>query len=48
VLDAAAGRDPAAAVAQVPYAEAFHLSAVELEAAVTRLEAWLLAPAWSA
>ena len=47
VLDAAAGRDPAAAVAQVPYAEPFRLAAPQLEDAVRRLEAWLLAPAWS-
>jgi len=47
VLDAVAGRDPAAAVAQVPYAEPFRLSAGQLEDAVRRLEAWLVAPAWS-
>ena len=47
VLDAVDGRNPAAAVAHVPYAEPFRLSAAELEVAVTRLEAWLLAPAWS-
>jgi broad specificity phosphatase PhoE len=47
VLDAVDGRNPAAAVAHVPYAEPFQLSAAELEVAVTRLEAWLLAPAWS-
>jgi len=47
VLDAVAGRDPAAAVAQVPYAEPFRLSASQLEEAVGRLEAWLMAPAWS-
>ncbi len=47
VLDAVAGRDPAAAVAQVPYATAYHVSRVELEAAVARLEAWLLTPAWA-
>ena len=48
VLDAEAGRNPAAAVARVPYAEAYRLSAVELEDAVRGLEAWLLTPAWSA
>jgi broad specificity phosphatase PhoE len=48
VLDAVAGRNPAAAVALVPYAEAYRLSAVDLEHAVRRLEAWLLTPAWSA
>jgi broad specificity phosphatase PhoE len=47
VLDAVAGRDPAAAVAQIPYAEAYRLSATELEDAVRRLEAWLSTPAWS-
>jgi broad specificity phosphatase PhoE len=47
VLDAVAGRDPAAAIAQVPYAEPFPLSAGQLEEAVGRLEAWLMAPAWS-
>jgi broad specificity phosphatase PhoE len=47
VLDAVAGRDPAAAVAQVPYAEPFRLSAAQLEDAVSRLDAWLIAPAWS-
>jgi broad specificity phosphatase PhoE len=47
VLDAVAGRAPAAAVAQVPYATAYHVSRVGLEAAVARLEAWLLAPAWA-
>jgi broad specificity phosphatase PhoE len=48
VLDAVAGRDPAAAVGRVPYAEAYRLSSVELEDAVRRLEAWLLTPAWPA
>ena len=47
VLDALAERDPAAAVAHVPYAEPFRLSAGQLEDAVRRLEAWLLSPAWS-
>jgi broad specificity phosphatase PhoE len=47
VLDAVAGRDPAAAVAQVPYAEPFRLPAGQLQGAVRRLEAWLMAPAWS-
>jgi broad specificity phosphatase PhoE len=46
VLDAAEGRNPAAAVAQVPYAEAFRLSADELREAVDRLEAWSAKPAW--
>jgi broad specificity phosphatase PhoE len=47
VLDAVEGRNPAAAVAQVRYAEPFRLSAAQLEGAVRRLEAWLIAPAWS-
>jgi broad specificity phosphatase PhoE len=46
VLDAVEGRDPAAAVAQVPYAEPFRLTVAELAAAVGRLEAWVAAPAW--
>ena len=47
VLDALEGRNPAAAVAQVPYAEPFRLTATELAAAVGRLESWLTAPAWA-
>ena len=47
VLDAVAGRDPAAAVAQVPYAEPFRLRLDELTAAVDRLEAWAMHPAWA-
>jgi probable phosphoglycerate mutase len=46
VLDAVDGRNPAAAVAQVPYAESFRLSADELRAAVTRLAAWADNPVW--
>ena len=46
VLDAVAGRDPAAAVAQVPYAEPFRLTLDQLAAAVDRLEAWAKHPAW--
>jgi broad specificity phosphatase PhoE len=46
VLDAVAGRNPAAAVAQVPYAEPFRLTAEKLSSAVVRLEAWAAAPAW--
>ena len=46
VLDALEGRDPAAAVAQVPYAEPFRLTAIELAAAVGRLETWVGAPVW--
>jgi hypothetical protein len=47
VLDAVEGRNPAAAVAQVTYAEPFRLSAAQLEDALRRLEAWSIAPAWS-
>jgi broad specificity phosphatase PhoE len=47
VLDALEGRDPAAAVAQVPYAEPFRLSAHELETAVGRLESWVRNPSWA-
>jgi broad specificity phosphatase PhoE len=47
VLDALDGRNPAAAVAQVPYAEPSRLSARELEAAVRRLESWVDSPAWA-
>jgi broad specificity phosphatase PhoE len=46
VLDAVEGRNPAAAVAQVPYAEPFRLSSAELERAVSRLEAWVDVPKW--
>jgi broad specificity phosphatase PhoE len=46
VLDAVAGRDPAAAVEQVPYAEPFRVNAADLSAAVGRLAAWAAAPAW--
>lgn len=46
VLDALDGRNPAAAIAQVPYAEPFRLSARELAQAVDRLDAWARSPAW--
>jgi broad specificity phosphatase PhoE len=46
LLDASAGRTPAPAVEQVPYAEPFPISAAELEAAVERLEVWALEPVW--
>jgi broad specificity phosphatase PhoE len=46
VIDAAEGRNPAAAVAQIPYAEAFAFDADELAAAVDRLAAWVERPAW--
>jgi broad specificity phosphatase PhoE len=47
VLNAAAGGLPKPAMQQVPYAEAFPLTAAELTQAVEHLEQWLLAPAWS-
>ena len=47
VLNAAAGGSPKPAMEQVPYAEAFPLSAAELTRAVEHLEIWALAPAWS-
>ena len=46
-LNAARGGLPKPAMEQVPYAEAFPLSAAELTEAVERLETWSLAPAWS-
>ena len=46
VLDALDGRKPRPAVAQVPYAEPFRLSARELAQAVDRLDAWARSPAW--
>jgi len=47
VLNAAAGGDPKPAMQQVPYAEAFPVTAAELAEAVQRLETWALAPTWS-
>ncbi len=47
VLDAAAGRAPAPAVAQVPYADPFTVRRDDLSVAVARLEAWLLTPGWA-
>ena len=46
-LNAAVGGLPKPAMEQVPYAEAFPLSAAELTEAVERLLTWSLAPAWS-
>jgi len=46
ILDADNGRDPAAAVAQVPYAELFQLDTKELVTAVERLEVWASSPSW--
>ena len=39
-------RNPAAAVAQVPYAEAFAFDAASLAQTVDRLEAWVARPVW--
>jgi broad specificity phosphatase PhoE len=47
VLDAVEGSAPVAKVRQVPYAEPFPVSAAQLTAAVERLEAWLVEPAWA-
>ena len=47
VLNAAAGGLPAPAMEQVPYAQAFPVTAAQLTEAVERLEAWTLAPAWT-
>lgn len=47
VLDAVDGRNPAARVEQIPYAEPFRLSRAELERAVGRLATWARTPAWS-
>jgi probable phosphoglycerate mutase len=47
VLDALEGRNPAAAVAQVPYAEPFRLSVDELREAVELIDAWVARPAWA-
>jgi broad specificity phosphatase PhoE len=47
VLEALEGHTPAAAVAQVPYAQAFHIDAAALGAAVVLLGQWAAAPAWS-
>jgi len=47
VLDALAGRNPAAAVEQVPYAEPCRVDAAELSAAVERLADWAAAPTWA-
>ena len=46
VLEAAAGRPPAPAVEQVPYAEPYGLTAAELSAAVELLDEWARAPTW--
>jgi broad specificity phosphatase PhoE len=47
VLDAVDGQNPAAAVAQVPYAEPFRLTADELASAIDRLAVWAASPAWA-
>jgi broad specificity phosphatase PhoE len=46
VLDVLEGRDPAAKIEQVPYAEPFRVSARELAQAIDRLDAWARSPAW--
>lgn len=46
VLDAADGRNPAAAVAHVAYAEAFVFDAETLDEAVARLALWVEKPVW--
>jgi broad specificity phosphatase PhoE len=47
VLEALEGHTPAAAVAQVPYAQAFRIDAAALGHAVELLGQWAAAPAWS-
>jgi broad specificity phosphatase PhoE len=47
VLEALEGHTPAAAVAQVPYAQAFRIDAAALGDAVELLGQWAAAPAWS-
>jgi broad specificity phosphatase PhoE len=47
VLEAVEGRNPAAAMVQVPYATPIRLDAHELRAAVDRLAAWVERPVWS-
>jgi broad specificity phosphatase PhoE len=47
ILDALEGRTPAAAVTQVPYAQAFRIDAATLAAAVELLGRWAASPAWS-
>ncbi len=47
-LDAAAGRPPAPAVEQIPYAEPLPLEAAALAAAVELLDAWVRDPIWPA
>ena len=46
VLNAAEGRNPAAAMEQVEYAEPHRLTREDLERAVRRLDAWCAAPAF--
>jgi broad specificity phosphatase PhoE len=46
ILNALGDRLPGPLVDQVPYAEPYRLSARELDAAVTLLEAWGLRPMW--
>lgn len=46
VLEAVEGRNPAAKIEYVPYAEPFRLDAETLVEAVDRLDAWVGRPAW--
>jgi hypothetical protein len=46
VLEALEGRNPAAKIEYVPYAEPFRLSAQQLEEAVGLLERWTADPVW--
>jgi probable phosphoglycerate mutase len=47
VLDALEGRNPAAKVGQIAYAEPYRLTSSQLEQAVERLAAWVRQPAWT-
>jgi probable phosphoglycerate mutase len=47
LLEAAAGRDPAAKLGLLDYVERHELSAAEVETAVTRLERWAASPSWA-
>jgi broad specificity phosphatase PhoE len=46
VLEAIEGRNPAAKIEYVPYAEPFRLDAATLAEAVDRLDAWVGRPVW--
>ena len=47
LLEAVAGRDPAAKLGLLAYVEPRELSAFEVEAAVARLERWATSPSWA-